>query len=74
MSRAGWIGAAAGFAGVLLIVRPGSGLAPLGVTFALVNAACATAYHLLTRVLARTETTVAHDGPRGLGGRRCSGR
>lgn len=56
---AGWIGAAAGFLGVLLIVRPGGGLAPMGVALALVNAGCATAYHLLTRVLARTETVQA---------------
>lgn len=56
---AGWAGAAAAFAGVLLIVRPGAGLAPLGVTFALLNAAVATAYHLLTRGLARTESTEA---------------
>ena len=55
----GWIGATLGFAGVLLIVRPGGGLDPLGVTFALINAGLATAYHLLTRLLARSETTVA---------------
>lgn len=58
-SLVGWIGASAGFLGVLLIVRPGSGLAPLGVVFAVANAAMATAYHLLTRILARTETTMA---------------
>ncbi len=55
----GWIGAACGFLGVLLIVRPGSGLAPLGVIFALVNAACATGYNLLTRFLSHSENTVA---------------
>ena len=59
VSLAGWISAAAGFAGVLLIVRPGSGLAALGVTFALLNAAAGTAYHLLTRVLAGSDSTVA---------------
>lgn len=59
VSLSGWIGAAVGFLGVLLIVRPGAGLAPLGVIFALINAACAVAYHLLSRVLARTETTIA---------------
>jgi drug/metabolite transporter (DMT)-like permease len=59
VSLAGWIGAAAAFAGVLLIVRPGSGLAALGVTFALLNAGLGTAYHLLTRGLARTESTEA---------------
>ena len=55
----GWIGASVGFAGVLLIVRPGGGLDPLGVTFALINAGLGTAYHLLTRKLARSESTVA---------------
>lgn len=55
----GWVGAVAGFAGVLLILRPGGGLDPVGVAFALVNAAFATAYHLLTRVLTRSETMTA---------------
>ena len=55
----GWIGAVFGFAGVLLILRPGGGLDPVGVVFALINAAFATAYHLLTRVLTRTETMTA---------------
>jgi drug/metabolite transporter (DMT)-like permease len=56
---AGWIWAAAGFAGVLVILRPGGGLDPWGVTFALVNAGFATAYHLMTRLLSRTESTMA---------------
>ena len=34
VSPAGWIAAVAGFAGVLLIARPGGALAPLGVVFA----------------------------------------
>jgi len=55
----GWIGAVLGFAGVLLIVRPGSGLDPLGVALGLVNACLATGYTLLTRVLSRTESTMA---------------
>ena len=55
----GWIGAALGFGGVLLIARPGSGLDPLGVALALANAVLATGYHLLTRILTRTETTMA---------------
>ena len=55
----GWVGAVFGFAGVLLILRPGGGLDPVGVVFALINAAFATAYHLLTRVLTRTETMTA---------------
>ena len=56
---AGWLGAAFGFAGVVLIVRPGAGLDPVGVAFALANACLGTGYHLLTRYLAFTETTVA---------------
>jgi drug/metabolite transporter (DMT)-like permease len=54
-----WIGAGISFAGVLAIMRPGGGLDPAGVTFALVNAALGTAFHLLTRILSRTETTAA---------------
>jgi drug/metabolite transporter (DMT)-like permease len=59
VSPVGWAGAALGFVGVLLIVRPGGNLDPLGVFFALVNAGLATAYHLLTRLLSRTETTTS---------------
>ena len=54
---AGWIGAAVAFAGVLLIARPGSGLDPWGVALCVVNAGLSTGYHLLTRILAKTETT-----------------
>lgn len=59
VSAAGWIGAAFGFVGVLIIVRPGGGLDPMGVTYSLINAGAAAAYTLLTKVLARTETMVA---------------
>jgi drug/metabolite transporter (DMT)-like permease len=55
----GWISAALGFVGVLLIARPGSGLDPWGVALSLINACLATGYHLLTRILSRTETTMA---------------
>lgn len=51
----GWLGAALGFLGVLLIIRPGGGLDPFGVFMALINAGCATLYHLSTRYLAKTE-------------------
>jgi len=55
----GWIAALGGFAGVLLIVRPGSGLDPAGILFML-GAVCAnTAYQLLSRVLVATERTLA---------------
>jgi drug/metabolite transporter (DMT)-like permease len=55
----GWIGVGLGFAGVLLIARPGSGLDPWGVGLSLLNALLGTVYHVLSRVLARTETTMA---------------
>ncbi len=55
----GFVGAAVGFAGVLLILRPNTGLDPVGVVYALINGALATAYHLLTRVLTRSETMTA---------------
>jgi drug/metabolite transporter (DMT)-like permease len=59
VSPLGWLGAALGFAGVLLIARPGSGLDPWGVALSLMNAVLATGYHVLTRILTRTETTMA---------------
>ena len=59
VSRVGWACAALGFIGVLLVVRPGGGPDPLGVTFALVNIGFSVAYHLLTRLLARSESTIA---------------
>jgi drug/metabolite transporter (DMT)-like permease len=59
VSFIGWLGSTFGFFGVLLIARPGGNLDPTGVVFALINAALSTAYHLMTRLLARTETTVA---------------
>ena len=59
VSRLGWGAAALGFAGVLLIARPGSGLDSWGVALSLMNATLATGYHVLTRVLTRTETTMA---------------
>jgi drug/metabolite transporter (DMT)-like permease len=54
---AGWIAALAGFAGVLLIARPGGGLSGLGVAFALLCAAFSVGYHVLSRLLANSETT-----------------
>ena len=55
----GWIGAIASFSGVLLIVRPGGGLDPLGVFYALCNVGVTVAYYLLSRVLAKSERTLA---------------
>ena len=60
--RVGWIGwaaTAAGFAGVMLIVRPGSDLVSSGAVFVLAAVLLNLAYQLLSRVLATSETTVA---------------
>ena len=54
-----WVAALLGFAGVLLIARPGGGLDPLGVLFVLGNVVVSVTYNLLSRVLARTERTMA---------------
>ena len=54
----GIIAAVAGFAGVLLIARPGAGLDPLGVACALVGAVLIASYQLMSRLLARTENTI----------------
>jgi drug/metabolite transporter (DMT)-like permease len=54
-----WLACATAFAGVLLIARPGAGLAPLGVAFALLNILPSIAYHLLSRHLSATESMAA---------------
>ena len=59
VSTVGRIAAVAGFIGVLLIARPGGGLEPVGVAYALCAAAVISAYQLLSRVLASTERTIA---------------
>lgn len=50
-----WAAAVAGFAGVLLIARPGGALNLAGVLWALAGAACYAAYQLLTRRLSHAE-------------------
>jgi drug/metabolite transporter (DMT)-like permease len=59
ISPLGWVAAIVGFVGVLLIVRPGGGLDPAGVGFVLCNVGLTVAYYLLSRVLARSERTIA---------------
>ncbi|MCK9285736.1 MAG: DMT family transporter [Rhodocyclaceae bacterium] len=54
-----WIAVAAGFSGVLLIARPGSGITTAGVLFGLGTAACYSIYQLHTRMLADSENTYA---------------
>jgi drug/metabolite transporter (DMT)-like permease len=55
----GWAAAALGLVGVLLIVRPGGGVDPLGAGLVAGAAVMASTYHIMSRALARTETTVA---------------
>jgi drug/metabolite transporter (DMT)-like permease len=59
VSWQGWLAAVTGFCGVLLICRPGAGLDPAGILFALLTAAFTVGYFLLSRILAATETTEA---------------
>ena len=55
----GWIATAFGFAGLSLIARPGGGLSTSGIIYALFCAAATIIYHLLSRLLAKTESTEA---------------
>jgi drug/metabolite transporter (DMT)-like permease len=60
--RVGWVGWAAavgGFAGVMLIVRPGSDIVSSGAVFVLAAVLLNLGYQLLSRVLAASETTFA---------------
>jgi drug/metabolite transporter (DMT)-like permease len=50
-----WAAALAGFAGVLLIARPGSALPPAGVAYAAVAAVCYAFYQIQTRRMTATE-------------------
>ena len=57
VSAINWGFAVLGFIGVLMVARPGGGLDTLGVTFALLTAILAAIFHLMTRVLSKTETS-----------------
>ena len=59
VAAASVVAAVAGFAGVLLIVRPGGGLDFFGVIFVLIAVTTSVVYYLLSRVLARTESTLS---------------
>ncbi|OZI22384.1 EamA family transporter [Bordetella genomosp. 7] len=50
-----WVAAAIAFGGVLIIVRPGGGLHPLGVMFGLLTACCFAAQFIATRRVARDD-------------------
>ncbi|GAB5377291.1 MAG: DMT family transporter [Acuticoccus sp.] len=56
---ASWIAAGTGFLGMMLILRPGGGMDPWGVGFAVTAAAINVFYMLLSRMLASTESTLA---------------
>ena len=59
VSATGWFSAMCGFIGVIVIVRPSSGLNSFGVALVLINVIFAVAYHILTRLLTSSETTLA---------------
>lgn len=50
-----WLATLAGFAGVLLIARPGGAMTGIGVAYALCAALCNANYYILTRKLASSE-------------------
>jgi len=53
-----WLAVLVGFAGALLIARPGGGLSLYGVLLALGAAGCHSIYQILTRQIAATENTL----------------
>jgi drug/metabolite transporter (DMT)-like permease len=56
---AGWLATGLGFIGLLLITRPGSGLSHWGIFYGICTAIGTMTYHMMSRGLARTETTMA---------------
>lgn len=58
VGRLRWAAVGAGFAGMLLIARPGGALVPEGIALCLVAAACYAFYQIQTRQLSPTEDTV----------------
>jgi len=58
VGRLGWVAVLLGFSGVLIIVRPGGGLFTLAAILPLGLALCFSSYQILTRVIARTETSI----------------
>lgn len=53
-----WLAVLVGFAGTLLVVRPGSGLSAEGIGYAMTAAGCYCLYQIQTRQLSPTENTV----------------
>jgi drug/metabolite transporter (DMT)-like permease len=54
-----WVLAAVAFAGVALVVRPSGELNLYGVIFTVANIIAISSYHLTTRILTKSETTMA---------------
>lgn len=50
-----WIAALVGFAGMVLIARPGSALAPAGIAYTMIAAVCYAFYQIQTRKMTATE-------------------
>lgn len=50
-----WIAALVGFAGMVLIARPGSALAPAGIVYTMIAAVCYAFYQIQTRKMTATE-------------------
>jgi drug/metabolite transporter (DMT)-like permease len=66
-----WLAVAVGFIGVLVVVRPGFGMAHWGVLLALGSATCGSVYSVLTRVVSRDDsaaTSLAFSGIAGVVG------
>ena len=54
-----WLAVAAGFAGVLVIMRPGSEIAHFAALFPLASALSFAGFQLMTRIVSRTDSTLA---------------
>lgn len=54
-----WLAVAAGFAGVLVIVRPGSEIAHFAALFPLASALSFAGFQLMTRIVSRSDSTLA---------------
>lgn len=50
-----WAAVLVGFTGVLLVLRPGDGVVEWGALLALSSAACVGVFHIVTRILSRTD-------------------
>lgn len=68
-----WAAVLAGFGGVLLVARPGGSLDPFGVLMVGCAALCGTAYQLLSRLLAASESTLTLLFHAALAGTLCFG-